>query len=809
MDDFCRQNLISFRMQCVLCLALLLALIDRTASANPADPALPGNHPLTRAEAGDVLIGELRCVACHGGIKQDNQSAKAAPNLLDVGARVSPGYLKRFLASPSTAQPGTTMPDMLASNSEAERETIAEALTHFLVAQSQQVYQHAAVSQTDTAEGKTLFHSVGCVACHGPKEQLAEEYLYRKPDGVPGAEDQDDEATSEVKDVTTPMARSLSHVPQKYSSKSLSEFLYQPLKVRTSGRMPDMKLTQAESHAIAGYVLGEQEKRGALQPDDSLVAIGKKYFQELNCAACHTVEGIPAAAPLAALTTADVSRGCVSKTSGNHPQFHLPDAQIKAIEASLQESPKADSDAVQITKTLTTFNCIACHIRDDYGGVPEEYNPFFLTSEKNLGDDGRIPPPLTLVGAKLQPAWLKKVLFDGESVRPYMTTRMPQFGASNLHHLPELVGRADRLESPEMKIPSPESRSDEEREREKTLRKAGQELLGDKGLNCINCHNFNGKPAPVNKGIDLMTSYQRLQPGWFNSFLRSPGTYRPRIVMPTAWSNGIASHKTILDGNTDMQIEAIWYYLSLGTSAADPSGIRWSNTKLVVGKEAMIHRGRSRVAGFRGIAVGLPEKISYAFNAETGTLSAIWKGDFVGVNWNGQGSGDFNPAREPITLAQDVSFAQLAAETTAWPLMPVMSKEARTNPDPLYPKNHGYQFRGYYFDESSIPTFMYRSGTIEVEDRSTAAGADNEQRLIRVLQFNSATPQTVWFRALTGEITTESDRVFKAGRLRLTVPPVEIKQRPLPDKPALSELLLKLELPQGKSTQEILYEPLE
>ena len=190
-------------------------------------------------------------------------------------------------------------------------------------------------------------------------------------------------------------------------------------------------------------------------------------------------------------------------------------------------------------------------------------------------------------------------------------------------------------------------------------------------------------------------------------------------------------------------------------------------------------------------------------------MSALWQGDFVGVNWNGQGSGDFNPAREPIALAQDVSFAQLADENAAWPLMPVMTKDARTNPDPLYPKNHGYQFRGYFLGGSSIPTFMYRSGTIEIEDRSTAAGSDKQQRLIRVLQFDSPTPQIVWFRVLTGEIAAESDRIFKAGRLRLTVPGSETKLRSLPDKAASSELLLKLEIPQGKSTLELLYEPLE
>ena len=181
---------------------------------------------------------------------------------------------------------------------------------------------------------------------------------------------------------------------------------------------------------------------------------------------------------------------------------------------------------------------------------------------------------------------------------------------------------------------------------------------------------------------------------------------------------------------------------------------------MTVASQAKNCRGRWWLAGFRGIAVGLPEKLSYAFNAEPGTMSAIWHGDFIGVNWSGQGSGDFNPASEPITLAQDVSFAQLADPKTPWPLLPVMTKEARTNPNPLYPKNVGYQFRGYYLGDLSIPTFMYRSGTIEIEDRSMAAGTEGQRQLKRVLQFDSPTRQAVWFRGLTGDISQESEHVF-------------------------------------------------
>ena len=788
----------------VLMAALMGTLSVRSASADPGEPALPGNHPLTQAQAGELLISELRCAACHGGAERALYLAKSAPDLTEAGARISPEYLQRFLASPSSAHPGTTMPDVLASRPKAERPAIAEALTHFLVAQLKPTFHAEAAVPADLPDGKELFHTVGCVACHGPREVVVEAPVEKRND-----EDDEDRPVVQKK-IFKPTAINLGHIAAKYSAKSLSEFLFQPLKIRSSGRMPDMKLTPAESHAIARYLIGEQSQAPAvLVPQESLVAKGKQHFQELNCAACHALSGIPAVAPVMSLKGADLTRGCLSKTNGRSPQFHLAEAQVEAIVAALRDEPQADSDQVVVAKTLTSFRCIACHIRDDFGGVPEEYSPFFATSELKMGDDGRIPPPLTLLGAKLQPAWLKKVLFDGESVRPYMATRMPQYGTANLGHLPEVFARLDVLESVEMNIPNPESDTDSERERERTLRKAGHELLGDKGLGCINCHNFNGKPAPVNKGIDLMTSYQRLQPGWFSRFSRNPAAFRPRIIMPTAWPNGVASHKTILDGNTDQQIEAIWYYLSLGTSAADPSGIRSVSSKLTVCDQARTFRGRSRIAGFRGIAVGLPGQLNYAFNAETGTLSAVWRGDFISVNWNGQGSGDFNPASQPIALAQDVSFAQLADDNAPWPLMPVMTKEAKVNPNPLYPKNVGYQFGGYFLGEDSIPTFMYRSGTIKIEDRSVATGPVEQRQLKRVLQFDSPTPQTVWFRVLTGEISLESERVYRSDRLRLMIPATEFKLRNLSDEPKRSELLLRLQLPPGRSTQELLYEPLD
>jgi hypothetical protein len=385
---------------------------------------------------------------------------------------------------------------------------------------------------------------------------------------------------------------------------------------------------------------------------------------------------------------------------------------------------------------------------------------------------------------------------------------MPQYGVDNLSHLPALLARTDTLLAVDWILPNPERESD--RDRERPLRKAGHELLGNQGLYCIACHNFNGKEAPVNRGMELTSSYQRLQPAWFNAFLRNPQQFRPRIIMPQSWANGVASHKTILDGNTDLQIQAIWYYLSLGTSAADPPGLKGIDTRMTLGDRARIHRGRSRVAGYRGIAVGFPAQLHYAFNAETGTLSALWRGPFVSVNWSGQGSGDFSPAAEPVQLAQDVSLLIGTEPPDPWPRLPKMDKDHRVNPDPLYPKNLGYQFLGYRLDGEGIPTFRYRLQDIAVTDCTVPVGSGPDLVLERRLQFESPTVQTLWFRALVGEIRQPTDGVYEAGRLRLRVTPLPQRRvlRTISEDPPQSELLLPLELPQGTTTLELKYAPL-
>src|SRR5207244_5549082 len=93
-------------------------------------------------------------------------------------------------------------------------------------------------------------------------------------------------------------------------------------------------------------------------------------------------------------------------------------------------------------QTLVAFNCYACHQRDAIGGVEPGVNEFFTTTQKEMGDEGRLPPHLSGVGGKLTQAYLKKVLANGATDRPYMLTRMPKFRES-VGHLQAALQAAD------------------------------------------------------------------------------------------------------------------------------------------------------------------------------------------------------------------------------------------------------------------------------------------------------------------------------------------------------------------------------
>lgn len=184
--------------------------------------------------AGHVLVGELNCTACHAATGKQAAwlSPKVAPRLANIGNRASADWLQRHLAAPHTTRPGSTMPDLLRGNSEH-----AEALTHYLLSLAPVKFQRVMPDRAAAARGESLYHRIGCVACHAAQNA--------PPNAM----------------VSVPLPR----MAEKWAVEGLRRFLRDPLATHPSGRMPAMQLTDGEAADLAHYLLRETKVPAVLE----------------------------------------------------------------------------------------------------------------------------------------------------------------------------------------------------------------------------------------------------------------------------------------------------------------------------------------------------------------------------------------------------------------------------------------------------------------------------------------------------------------------------------------------------------------
>jgi mono/diheme cytochrome c family protein len=514
-----------------------------------------------------------------------------------------------------------------------------------------------------------------------------------------------------------------------------------------------------------------------LKVDAALAARGREHFGKLGCAKCHDDLGVPAL-PATAFAKLDPARGCLSEADGPWPRFDLTAEQRGLIAKALPtaEKPLLD-DRQQINKTLVTFNCLACHERAGLGGIAPERNANFTGTREALGDQGRLPPPLTHVGAKLKPEWIAEVLLHGKRQRDYLDAAMPQFGEANVGHLVELFGKVDALEA--VKFPEVAS--------VQASKNAGQEMMGTTGLSCIACHDFNGQKSGGAGALDLVHATERLKKNWFHLYLREPARFHPTVIMPSYWPGGQSARPDILGGDAAQQIEALWTYLEDGTRAKKPVGLSRQSRELRVGDVAEICRGRGPV-GYRGIGVGYPQGINLAFDSEQMSLRMLWKGEFANIDL-----GSFEPrGTERISFPPGIPFHRLKSLDDNWPY------KGKTNYP--FPQDHGYQFRGYHLDGLRRPTFLYHYGDVAVEDFFEDVGnKDGKAWFKRTFRFEAREAQLpFYFRAASGKkITTQTDRAFAIDRLQLRI---TSEHQGVVRAGEPGEVLIPLTLPKGRST---------
>ncbi len=481
------------------------------------------------------------------------------------------------------------------------------------------------------------------------------------------------------------------------------------------------------------------------------IASGKQLFASSGCASCHThgtgAQQVQSTVQVPRFAELNLNNGCLSNAvPATVPVYQLSPEQRSQIAAAILDARNPREEASELQQTMLALNCYACHSRGGLGGNNEAVNHLFTGTIPEMGDEGRLPPALDGAGDKLNDNWLRTIFREGANDRPYVNTRMPRFGDALADRLAPLLAAADRTEQ---SVAEQTVADIQFAEADHRVIADARMLIGDKALSCIKCHRFGSYAATGLQSMDMTTMTRRLRREWFHRYLTDPQKYRPGTRMPAAWPGGKAIFKDVLNGDATTQIEAIWKYLSDGTNARMPSGLERQTIELTPADRPLIYRNFLEGLSPRGIAVGFPQLVHYAWDAEHMTPRLIWHGAFIDASkhWVNRGPGRQSPMGDHVmTLPAGPPLAALSSLDQAWP--------------GGNPREEGFDFLGYKLSPAGVPTFRYRWQDAVISETIVPLPHEPDSGLTRTIIISSDSPlSSVWLRIAAGEIR-ETDAGF-------------------------------------------------
>lgn len=798
----------------------------------PIKPATEEGSVLLE-EQGKKLFHSVGCVACHAPEKTAATKIPSIP-LPDLAEKTTVDQLEAFLLDPIRVRPGSRMPNLGLSRDEAH------AISVYLL-KDQMNNPQSAGAPPARLKGLQYEYYVG-----EPANASLEEIGKHKPN----AKGRVDRFTTQIRGrrdenfaIKYTGAISVPR-PGKYTFYTTSDDgsrVYvdgKPVVDNDGEHAPSEKLGEVElaqgDHPIvvtfyqggggfelkvewSGPGIDRQEippdvlfsiggkpmiplKSESFTPDADQAGMGRRMFTMLGCASCHTLQNVQSmrqSKPLASLNP-DNDGGCLgTHPTKDVPQYDLSEDQREALKSALKEQASLAQpfDATrQVVHTMAAMNCYGCHARDGVGGpTPDRTDYFVMTSEFDMGEEGKIPPKLTHVGAKLLPQAMAQIIFEGKlHIRPVLATRMPMFSKEVIGGVVQAFQSADAAGD----VAAPQFA-------EQSV-KDGRTLVGTKGMGCVNCHGVNGTKSLGMPAPDLALTTRRLKYGWFHQWLDNPPALVPGTRMPQFWTNHESPLKEIAGGTEDGQIGAIWNYLSQGESMALPIGlIPTAGYELIPGDVPIVHRTFMAGVGPRAVLVGFPEMVHVAFDANGVRLAKAWRGRFFDARgmWEGRGGNWLGPlGTDVIDLPPGPSFAVLQSQTSPWPKIeePVVNERYR---------NVGGRFKGYVLDKEERPTFHYvLNSAIDIREQPIAVLKQDSADLIR--RFTVQTKQPVnglYFEAAAGKsIEQKSPGIWVVdGKLTIRIDQADKLQPMVRESDGQKQLLVPVRFNDGAAALEV------
>jgi hypothetical protein len=155
----------------------------------------------------------------------------------------------------------------------------------------------------------------------------------------------------------------------------------------------------------------------------------------------------------------------------------------------------------------------------------------------------------------------------------------------------------------------------------------------------------------------------------------------------------------------------VWRYLA-SAKPRPPIGASANPIELVPTDQPIIYRNFIEGAGPRAIAMGFPDKVHVAWDADQMRLALVWRGAFIdaGKHWTGRGQGFQSPLGDGVfTPDAGPSIAVLTSPESSWPA-------AAQRGQPAGGEGDGPRFRGYSLDPQGRPTFKWSIGGMRIRE---------------------------------------------------------------------------------------------
>ena len=514
---------------------------------------------------GKELFVSLGCHGCHKAKGYEN-FYRVGPSLRRIGNKVDPSWLVRWIKNPEKYQPKTKMPDFRLSEEEAV------SIAAFLISQSDPNYKEPIqYDKGDINKGQKLFRTIGCLGCH------------------------------KMGDDGNNFAPNLNNVGNKVKPDWLVNWFLDPKGYNPSTIMPRFRLSIEEAKDLTAFIInvGTKQKIPKFEKEilsQKRINQGEHLIKKKGCSGCHEIGGIehsrigpelikvgaklPFQLEFGNTSSDDIERSWLEwiqnklkdpsvfdteLSKSNMPTFNISEKDRKALAVFLRgmdgkvvpsnfikQLTVREFEIEQGRRVIAKYNCRGCHkIAGEGGDILTFYKGKF-----------NAPPPLEMgglhVGDRLKDSWMNSFLRNPKPVRGWLKVKMPTFMLSQdeIYYITRYFVNFAEDQVPYERgirdIP-PDSYLIE-----------GRKLV--LAFECTECHDEKGSRGPK---FSLMS--ERLRKNWAKNWLKYTRTLYPGTKMPDHWPVRKGKHvisskyplaKSIMDGDVDKQINAIWEYIS-------------------------------------------------------------------------------------------------------------------------------------------------------------------------------------------------------------------------------------------------------